>query len=51
MGLQAGNWMIRRDDGRLFVFSAAFLDPEEALDLARIVSLLEAAPDILHAEP
>ncbi len=51
MGLQAGNWMVRRDDGRLFVFTAAFLDPDQALDLASIVPLLEAAPDLLHGEP
>ena len=51
IGVQAGNWLVQRNDGRLFFFSAAFIDPNQALDLANIIPLLERAPDILFATP
>jgi hypothetical protein len=51
MGVQAGNWLVRRNDGRWFVFSVAFLDPEQALDLENIIPLLKTAPDLLFATP
>ena len=51
IGLQAGNWLVRRNDGRLFVFSIAFLDPAEGLDLAKLIPLLMAAPGILFETP
>lgn len=51
MGVQAGNWLLQRDDGRTFFFSIAFLDTEQALDLDNLFPLFLAAPDILYASP
>ncbi|HMB75674.1 MAG TPA: serine hydrolase [Kiloniellaceae bacterium] len=51
IGVQAGNWLVKRDDGRVFFFSAAFADPDAPLDLGALLPLLFAAPDILYATP
>ena len=51
IGVQAGNWLVKRDDGRLFFFSAAFADPDAPLDLGTLIPLLFAAPDILYGTP
>lgn len=51
MGVQAGNWLVQRDDGRTFVFSMAFLDPNQALNVGPLVQLLFEAPDLLYATP
>jgi len=51
IGVQAGNWLVKRDDGRLFFFSAAFADPDAPLDLGTLIPLLFAAPDILYDTP
>jgi len=51
IGLLAGNWLVRRNDGRLFIFSVAFLDPQKGLDQAKVLTLLRAAPDILFNTP
>ncbi len=51
IGVQSGNWLVQRNDGRLFFFSAAFLDPYQPLDLANIIPLLKATPDILFETP
>lgn len=51
IGVLAGNWLVRRSDGRVFVFSAAFSDPMKGLDQAKVVKLLRAVSDILLIAP
>ncbi len=51
MGLLASNWLLERDDGRLFFYSAVFMDPDAALDLDNIIPLLADTPDLLYLTP
>jgi len=51
IGVLAGNWLLHRNDGRVFVFSVSFLDPKKALDQAKVITLLRAASDILSNTP
>jgi len=51
MGVQAGNWLLQRNDGRTFFLSIAFLDTEQALNLDEIIPLLFSIPDLLYATP
>lgn len=51
MGVQAGNWLVQRNDGRTFFLSIAFLDTEQALNLGEIIPLLFSIPDLLYATP
>ncbi|MCF6226874.1 MAG: class A beta-lactamase-related serine hydrolase [Xanthomonadales bacterium] len=51
MGVQAGNWLLQRNDGRTFFLSIAFLDTDQALNLGELVPLLFSIPDLLYATP
>ena len=47
IGMQIGNGLIRRNDGRLFILSMVFPDPVKALDPGKLIPLMKSAPDIL----
>lgn len=51
IGVLAGNWLLQRNDGRLFVMTTAFNDTAEAIDLPRAIGLLQGAVDILFQTP
>lgn len=51
IGVLAGNWLLRRNDGRLFVMTMAFNDTAEAIDLPRAIGLLQGAVDLLFQTP
>lgn len=51
LGVLAGNWLLQRKDGRLFVMTVAFNDRFKALDNLRIVEILQAAVKILFTTP
>lgn len=51
LGVLAGNWLLQRKDGRLFVMSVAFNDRFKALDMDRIIEVLQAAVKILFTTP
>lgn len=51
LGVLAGNWLLQRKDGRLFVVSGAFNDRFKALDMGRIIEILQAAVKILFTTP
>jgi hypothetical protein len=51
LGVLAGNWLLQRKDGRLFVMSVAFNDRFKALDMGRIIEILQAAVKILFTTP
>jgi hypothetical protein len=51
LGVLAGNWLLQRKDGRLFVMSGAFNDRFKALDMGRIIEILQAAVKILFTTP
>lgn len=51
IGVLAGNWLLQRNDGRLFVMTMAFNDTAEAIDLPRAIELLQGAVDILFQTP
>lgn len=51
LGVLAGNWLLQRKDGRLFVMSVAFNDRFKALDMDRLIEVLQAAVKILFTTP
>lgn len=47
MGVLSGTWLLRRADGRWFVYSAGFRDPDAALDMDAAVAVMAAGRDLL----
>lgn len=51
LGVLAGNWLLQRNDGRLFVLTVALNNSTEGIDMAKVVPLLKAAVDLLYRTP
>lgn len=51
MGVLSGTWLLQRADGRHFVYSVGFRDPDAALDMPAAVAAMEAGRDMLATTP
>lgn len=51
LGVLAGNWLLQRNDGRLFVLTMALNDQNQAIDIPQAVELLQAAVELLFQTP
>jgi hypothetical protein len=51
IGVLSGNWLLRRHDGRTFVLTMGFADSQEELDPQAVLTVMEAARDVLAKSP
>ena len=51
MGVLSGTWLMQRADGRFFVYSVGFRDPDAALDMPAAVAVMETGRDLLTQAP
>lgn len=51
LGVLAGNWLLQRNDGRLFVLTFALNNPAEGIDMSKVVPLFKSAVDLLYQTP
>jgi hypothetical protein len=47
LGVLSGTWLLQRADGRFFVYSVGFKNPDGAIDLAAAIAAMEAGRDRL----
>jgi hypothetical protein len=51
MGVLSGTWLLQRADGRFFVYSVGFRDPDAALDMPAAIAVMESGRDLLAQTP
>lgn len=51
MGVLSATWLLRRADGRVFVYSVGFRDPDAAIDMDAAIAAIVAGRDLLAAAP
>ena len=51
MGVLSGTWLLERADGRHFVYSVGYRDPDAAIDMAAAAGVMEAGRDRLALTP
>ena len=50
-GVLSGTWLLQRADGRDFVYSVGFKNPDEAIDMPAAIAAMEAGRDRLALTP
>ena len=51
MGVLAGNWLLQRNDGRLFMLSFALNNEQEAINMQAVIPVLQSAIELLGQTP
>lgn len=51
LGVLSGTWLLERADGRLFVYSVGFRNPDGEIDMPAAVAAMEAGRDMLARTP
>ncbi|NYT47460.1 MAG: hypothetical protein H0A75_07695 [Candidatus Methanofishera endochildressiae] len=51
LGVLAGNWLLQREDGRLFVLSFALNNEPRAIDTEAVITVLQSAVQLLGQTP
>ena len=47
LGVLSGTWLMQRADGRVFVYSVGFRNPDGEIDMPAAVAVMEAGRDLL----
>lgn len=51
LGVLNGTWLLQRADGRIFIYSVGFSDPDGGIDMPAAIAAMEAGRDRLALTP
>lgn len=51
MGVLSATWLLQRNDGRTFIYTVGFRDPDAGIDMNAAVDVLSAGRDLLATTP